>query len=349
MKLLRIKLTQRKAHFGRPECIDNRITYPLPPYSTVIGALHTACEYEEYHLMDISIQGKYESISNDIKRYENMLNGFEDDRGILIYRPNTDVFKYVKVAEAIVNKERKTKISYLEKTGIKIYNNDLLDDFIKIKKIANNYGLNKVSKEKLKKILSEIESKQNDCEVEKRLFSVKLLENFIKNNYVAEMNKKYYIKDIDNIVKSIKAAIKCYNYAIMQPYLVKIETLNNLELVIHVKADDLVLNEIIKNKNNLVCLGRSEDFIELKEMKIVDATDEIDKEYKLTNNYQMFINRNVFEHKKVNGTIYFLNKNYEIKEKRVFSNIPALLTSDFSVKERTKNILVDDEYIINLN
>lgn len=44
---------------GKPETIDNKMTYPLPPFSTIIGAIHKACGYQTYHPMDISIQGDY--------------------------------------------------------------------------------------------------------------------------------------------------------------------------------------------------------------------------------------------------------------------------------------------------
>ena len=55
MKALRIRLTQTSANYRREETIDNRMTYPLPPYSTVIGAIHKACGFTSYHPMDISI------------------------------------------------------------------------------------------------------------------------------------------------------------------------------------------------------------------------------------------------------------------------------------------------------
>ena len=39
MKCLRIKLTQSSANYRREETVTNKMTYPLPPMSTVIGAL----------------------------------------------------------------------------------------------------------------------------------------------------------------------------------------------------------------------------------------------------------------------------------------------------------------------
>ena len=62
MKVLRIVLTQASANYRREESDRNKMTYPLPPYSTVIGALHAACGYREYHPMNLSIQGRYQSM-----------------------------------------------------------------------------------------------------------------------------------------------------------------------------------------------------------------------------------------------------------------------------------------------
>ncbi|MFR3298725.1 MAG: CRISPR-associated protein Cas5 [Fusobacterium sp.] len=40
--------------------------YPLPPYSTVIGMVHNACEFTEYVPMKVSVQGKYHSIVSEV-------------------------------------------------------------------------------------------------------------------------------------------------------------------------------------------------------------------------------------------------------------------------------------------
>ena len=41
-------------------------TYPLPPYSTVIGMVHNACAFTTYHPMKVSVQGKTDNIISDI-------------------------------------------------------------------------------------------------------------------------------------------------------------------------------------------------------------------------------------------------------------------------------------------
>jgi hypothetical protein len=59
--------------FSSKNSIDNKITYPLPTPSTVIGALHNICGYTKKHLMNISIQGNYKSISKDIYKNTTVL------------------------------------------------------------------------------------------------------------------------------------------------------------------------------------------------------------------------------------------------------------------------------------
>ena len=40
---IRLVLYQSSANYRRPETFENKMTYPLPPFSTVIGAIHKAC------------------------------------------------------------------------------------------------------------------------------------------------------------------------------------------------------------------------------------------------------------------------------------------------------------------
>ncbi len=71
MKAIRIKLWQDMVNYKKPTSFQLKETYPLPPYSTVIGMIHSLCGFEEYKEMKISIQGKYFSKVNDLyTRYE---------------------------------------------------------------------------------------------------------------------------------------------------------------------------------------------------------------------------------------------------------------------------------------
>jgi len=71
MKAVRVKLEQELVNYKVPTSFQLKETYPLPPYSTVIGMIHSLCEYDEYKDMQISIQGRYHSKVNDLStRYE---------------------------------------------------------------------------------------------------------------------------------------------------------------------------------------------------------------------------------------------------------------------------------------
>ncbi len=68
---IRVKLWQDMVNYKKPTSFQLKETYPLPPYSTVIGMIHSLCGFEEYKEMKISIQGKYFSKVNDLyTRYE---------------------------------------------------------------------------------------------------------------------------------------------------------------------------------------------------------------------------------------------------------------------------------------
>ena len=45
MKALRLIIHQNSANYKKEETVDNKMTYPLPPISTIIGALHCICGY----------------------------------------------------------------------------------------------------------------------------------------------------------------------------------------------------------------------------------------------------------------------------------------------------------------
>ena len=64
MKILKLKLFQETACYKKPFAYKVAETYPLPPYSTVIGMFHKILQakHGEYFPMNVSIQGEYESI-----------------------------------------------------------------------------------------------------------------------------------------------------------------------------------------------------------------------------------------------------------------------------------------------
>lgn len=65
MKILKLRLFQESACYKKPFAFKVAETYPLPPYSTVIGMFHKILQATEYIPMNISIQGGYENIFNN--------------------------------------------------------------------------------------------------------------------------------------------------------------------------------------------------------------------------------------------------------------------------------------------
>ncbi len=80
-KAIRIRLNQNLVNYKKPTSFQLKQTYPLPPYSTVIGMIHYICDFKEYKPMDISVQGEYHSKVNDLyTRYEFAGAKYESDR-----------------------------------------------------------------------------------------------------------------------------------------------------------------------------------------------------------------------------------------------------------------------------
>ena len=66
MKAIKLRLYQNMANYKVATSFQLKETYPLPPYSTVIGMVHSLCDFKEYHPMKISISGNYFSKVNDL-------------------------------------------------------------------------------------------------------------------------------------------------------------------------------------------------------------------------------------------------------------------------------------------
>ncbi len=80
MKAVRLHLFQDLVNYRKPISFQIKESYPLPPYSTIIGMVHNMCRYTEYQKMDISVQGKYTSKVNDLyTRYE-FKSGYKFDK-----------------------------------------------------------------------------------------------------------------------------------------------------------------------------------------------------------------------------------------------------------------------------
>lgn len=56
-RAIRLQCFQNLANYKKPTSFSIKETFPLPPYSTVLGMIHAACDFKEFHPMKLSIQG----------------------------------------------------------------------------------------------------------------------------------------------------------------------------------------------------------------------------------------------------------------------------------------------------
>lgn len=87
---VRLKIFQDMVNYKKPMSFQLKETYPLPPFSTVIGMVHRLCGYTTYQEMDISVQGKYFSKTNDLATRYEFKNGVKYEAG----RHNVKVGEY---------------------------------------------------------------------------------------------------------------------------------------------------------------------------------------------------------------------------------------------------------------
>lgn len=348
MKALRIVLTQSSANYKKEETLDNKMTYPLPPISTIIGSVHNACGYTEYHPMDISVQGRFESMHKEPYTDYCFLNSVMDDRGTLIKMRNGDFLSnaFDKVAGA----KKSQGNSFRNGITIQVYNEELLKEYRDLKDLKDKIDLYKKSEYKEKLELLKKEKKQlaeekkkidkksseyiNIVEKEKE---IKTKENEIKDSF-KEYETENYTKPISKY-RSLTTSLKYY------------EILNNIELVIHVRSDEKTLSEIEENIYNLKSIGRSEDFVHVVEAEIVtlqeDDDCEVFSDYSSYLNYDDIKNEKIWLDKveasrEVSGTKYYLNKDYIIEDgKRCFNKKKVLYASQYFIEETSENTFLD--------
>ena len=161
MDALRIIIKQNSANYRKEEAMDNKMTYPLPPISTIIGAIHNACNYREYHPMDISIQGKYESMHKEAYTDYCFLNRTMDDRGILVKMANESMLSkgFEKVATS--KKQGSDMRTGLE---IQVHNAELLEEYRSLKNL--NDKIKKFKDTRQKKYLNLIINRQHSIELQ---------------------------------------------------------------------------------------------------------------------------------------------------------------------------------------
>ncbi|MBF2355997.1 CRISPR-associated protein Cas5 [Listeria seeligeri] len=93
MKAIKLNVYLETANFRNPMSFQSKESYPLPPFSTVIGMVHVACGFKSYHAMDVSVAGNSFSTVHDLaSRYEfNPTTKYESARHQMkVYSPQKD-------------------------------------------------------------------------------------------------------------------------------------------------------------------------------------------------------------------------------------------------------------------
>lgn len=360
MKALRIKLRQASASYAYEEMVNNRMSYPLPPFSTVIGALHNACGYREYQEMKVSVQGKYVSKQREVYVNHGLINSLQDDRGVLIWLPDPDSLNsgFTAVAKALKGKgnsfKKRVTISVLDEARLEEYSR-----LYSVKEALDEYSIREIKpkKEALKerdKQLKEM-GKADKSSAEYKAFSeeVKSEKEALKRlEEEFEQRKWREYEEPRSHFKTLTKGPQTW------------EVLYDVELLLHVQASDEVLEDILNHKNDFVCLGRSEDFIDLVETKLVELTDKIDDEYRMPKDYTIYADIDRIEDKiysvlsgdEILGTLYYVSKEYHIeKNRRIFRKIPCLLASNLAVDQESsgRGVYLDRDgesvYLVDLN
>lgn len=347
MRALRIHLHQNTANYRKEETIDNKTTYPLPPYSTVIGALHDVCGFKEYKPMDISIQGNYESMQKRAYTDHCFLNSTQDDRGILVklYNPECLSKGYIRVGSAIKSQGN----SFKNNVTVKTENAEAMQEYRDLKSLKDKIDQYKKT---------EYAQKLDDYKKRKTAYSERKKQLDSKSDeykMVAAEEKK--VKEEE---KEYKEKVKQYeyeNYSIPISYFRTLTTslkfyeiLSNVELYIHVKSDEDTLQKIYEHIYELQSLGRSEDFAEVIDTQIVELADRTEKE--ITSKYAGYVSRESVDNKdilpcerndKFQGcTQYYLNKKYNIVDnKRIFEKKKVCYLSEYEADQDSMNLYFD--------
>lgn len=105
MRAIRIQCFQNLVNYRKPTSFLIKETYPLPPYSTVIGMVHAACGFEQYHPMQVSIQGTNRGTISDLYTRYSFTAGtrYEEGRHQLCVHDQEDygIFKGIGYTELV--------------------------------------------------------------------------------------------------------------------------------------------------------------------------------------------------------------------------------------------------------
>ena len=325
MKAIRLHLKQNSANYRREETVNCRMTYPLPPYSTVIGAIHKACGYTDYHPMQVSIQGKYGSQKTRLFKDNCFLNSLQNDRNTLVKLRNPEMLS---TAYDIVAVAQKAQGNDFEKgITINVVNKDLIEEYRFLKRTKRRI-------DKHKKIVKSLKDKAKKMKADKNI-SAEEVKAFDKR--VKEIDKTY------KKYEEVKYTIPYSKFRTLATGPKYYEMLYDIELVIHIVSDENTMQDILDNIYNLNAIGRGEDFVEVLECTETELEGG-DIQYDAPNSpFDLYMPielldkniDNIGHNDKtvgmyINGTKYLLPKDYTVENlkgnmrKRNFNRIPVL-------------------------
>ncbi|MFN4220133.1 MAG: type I-B CRISPR-associated protein Cas5b [bacterium] len=134
MKILRLKIFQPHAHYRIPFTFSRRHTYPIPPYSTVIGLLcnllgiraHTDENFIKLKEgLSLAIYGKFESITREYVWYRNL--ALDSHKSRFGFPQN----RTIDFTPEHPGGQMPTRIDVLENVKLLIYIHHLEEDFLR--------------------------------------------------------------------------------------------------------------------------------------------------------------------------------------------------------------------------
>lgn len=360
MKILRIKLKQAQASYTREETVDNHTTYPLPPFSTIIGALHNACDYTSYRPMDISVQGKYGSMQKEYYTRRFLLNSLNQDRNILVYLPNPNILStgLITIGEGL----KKTGNSFNSRITVRIDDEEYYSKYVDL--VNKKKELDEENKNVLEPKIKKLKDKENEFETEQKKYDKNSEEYEDLKTKIEDIKKQceFIDSEFKNKKRKYDDLQKHFKTLVKKPSMQ--EVLYDVELVIHVRTDDETANDILENIQNFVSLGRSEDFIELIEAKETEVSNPKNRVY-LKDDYKIYADLSEITRegnvgkffvadgdntREAKGTVYYISKDYVIQNnRRIFKKIACLYSSNIATQRISGGIIDDEGYIVNLN
>lgn len=358
MKALRLILHQNSANYKREETVDNKMTYPLPPISTVIGALHNACGYREYREMDISIQGRYESMHREPYTDYCFLNSVQDDRGILVKMRNGDMLS--NAFEKVATAKKPQGNSFRNNITIQIHNQELMEEYRNLKNL--NDEISEFKKNRLTSVFNLLKKRKKNLAEKKKGLDKKSIA------YDSVVAREKELKEIEKMIKQRLDEFQTKNYTIpisryrsLTKSMKFYEILDGIQLIIHVRASDEVLEDLLEHVYDLKSIGRSEDTVTVEDAAIVELYEDTEEDEVINNDsayieYDMIRSGRIFLDKKdehvTGGTKYYLNKKYTIEnDRRIFEKKKVLYISNYAVEEFGDGLYIDrideKEYIVN--